>query len=203
MKGQHKVDTILFYCLTSGWSLKVHTISIAHFLRQIISGWKLLKHVEKYYILHPLGSSRSYARLHLNVCTIWFCWLFLNFVAEFVESMDVSKVANLAELIDTKVLPKLPVEAQEQRLSNFLQSIFTACCLGESRTSICKICEIHKHVLHVNMKKHWGWIANIEPDHWEFLYSDFGSVALSFGSMNIDLDMMHTYLHNNYWGSWG
>ena len=51
--------------------------------------------------------------------------------AEFLDTMDVTKVANLAELIDRKVLPKLPVEAQEQRLSNLLQSIFTAACLGE------------------------------------------------------------------------
>lgn len=53
---------------------------------------------------------------------------------KFLDALDVSKVANISEMLDTRVLPKLPLEAQEQRMSNFLQSLFTACCLGKPRS---------------------------------------------------------------------
>lgn len=41
--------------------------------------------------------------------------------------------SDLPSLIEAKVMPGIPLEAQEQRVSNGIQSLLVAACLGESR----------------------------------------------------------------------
>ena len=44
--------------------------------------------------------------------------------------MDCSASAGGAAMIEAKVVPRLPMEAQEQRVTNLIQSLLVAACLG-------------------------------------------------------------------------
>ena len=52
--------------------------------------------------------------------------------------MDCSASAGGPAMIEAKVVPRLPMEAQEQRVTNLIQSLLVAACLGGHPATVIK-----------------------------------------------------------------